>query len=508
MGARSATWVPLYGGWETVAVPSALPTEPSLVVLVGVSGSGKSTWATQRYARSEVVSSDALRGVVGHGEEDIAASADALSILDQIVVARLGRRLTTVVDSTGLDPARRRRWLGYARDARLPAVVVVVDTPARLARERNAGRDRKVPAAVITDQLRRLAEVPAEIATEGWDQVITVPAEPPTTPVEPVATPRPEVGQPQGRLSFVLQLSRFSWPDADPTGWLRELAEAVAAAGFDGIAVMDHLIQIPQVGRAWEPIPEPWVTLGLLAGLGLGLRLGTLVTPVGFRPPGITAKAAATLDVLCGGRAFLGVGAGWWDREHAGFGLPFAPAHDRLDALDRGIETIRALWAPGTKPYAGERVSLPETTCYPRPLGQIPIIVGGSGERRTLRIAAERADGCNLPSRPEVLDHKLAVVREHCRELGRDPADLAVTVLDVTAVGRDREQVAGLVSRLSGRTDAARWAERHQVGTVDDQVRRYDALADRGVETAFVALPQLRGPDDLADFAPVITALR
>jgi alkanesulfonate monooxygenase SsuD/methylene tetrahydromethanopterin reductase-like flavin-dependent oxidoreductase (luciferase family)/predicted kinase len=482
-------------------------------VLVGVSGSGKSTWAAQRYARAEIVSSDALRGVVGFGEADISASDDALSILDQIVVARLGRRLTTVVDSTALDADRRLRWLGYARAAGLPAHLVLVDTPAPLARARNAARDRQVPAAVITDQLGRYAEVQQEIRAEGWDEISTVAAEliDPAPPPAPAPAPRPApepVGSEPGRLSFVLQLSRFGWPEDDPSEWLRAMAEATAAAGFDGIALMDHLIQIPQVGRAWEPIPEPWVTLGLLAGLGLGLRLGTLVTPVGFRPPGVTAKAAATLDVLSGGRAFLGVGAGWWAREHAAFGLDFPTAGQRLDALDRGVETIRALWSPGTKPYVGDGVELPETTCYPRPTADIPIIVGGSGERRTLRIAAARGDACNLPSQPDVLGHKISVVRGHCRDLGRDPAELAITVLDVTAVGRDRDEVGELVARLHGRTDAARWAARHQVGTVADQVSRYAALADRGVSTAFVALPQLRGPDDLAAFAPVVDALR
>src|SRR5207244_685418 len=99
-----------------------------------------------------------------------------------------------------------------------------------------------------------------------------------------------------------------------------------------------------------------------------GLRLGTLVSPVTFRPAGVVAKAAATLDVLTGGRAFLGLGAGWWDREHAAFGLPFPPAADRFAALETAAETVRALWAPGTKPYAGAKVTLPETTCYPRPV--------------------------------------------------------------------------------------------------------------------------------------------
>ena len=209
----------------------------------------------------------------------------------------------------------------------------------------------------------------------------------------------------------MLQVSRFPWGE-EPATWLRSMALAADEAGFAGLAVMDHLIQIPQVDRAWEPIPEPWVTLGLVAGLDTRLRLGTLVSPITFRPAGITAKAAATLDALTGGRAFVGVGAGWWDREHAAYGIPFPPARERLDALEAGIETMRALWAAGTKAYAGERVSLPETTSYPRPAASIPVIVGGNGERRTLRIAARLGDACNLPSDVERLDHKLAVLRQ------------------------------------------------------------------------------------------------
>src|SRR4029453_182827 len=113
----------------------------------------------------------------------------------------------------------------------------------------------------------------------------------------------------------------------------RGMAIAAQEAGFEGLSLMDHLIQIPQVGRAWDPIPEPWVTLGVLAGLDAQLRLGTLVTPVTFRAPGVTAKAAATLSAISGGRAFVGVGAGWWEREHAAFGLRFPSAPERLDLL-------------------------------------------------------------------------------------------------------------------------------------------------------------------------------
>src|SRR3712207_5731656 len=157
----------------------------------------------------------------------------------------------------------------------------------------------------------------------------------------------------------------------------------------------------------------------------------SLCTPVTFRAPGILAKAAATLDVLSSGRAFCGVGAGWWEREHAAYGLPFPGTGHRLDDLATAAETLRALWAPGTKAYDGEHVTLPETTCYPRPVGRLPLIVGGGGERRTLRIAAQWGDACNVRADLDTVVHKTAVLHRHCEAVGRPPDEVAVTVLDV-----------------------------------------------------------------------------
>jgi alkanesulfonate monooxygenase SsuD/methylene tetrahydromethanopterin reductase-like flavin-dependent oxidoreductase (luciferase family)/predicted kinase len=488
-------------------VTTALP-DPALVVLVGASGSGKSAWAAARYRPEEVVSSDHLRSVVGSGEHDLDASGDAFALLDHIVAARLRRGLTTVVDTLGLGPERRRGQRALARQAGLPAVAVLFDTDPAVCRSRNASRDRSVPATVLDGQLRRMSAVAAELDAEGWDLVVR----PGEAAIEPAHTPgarRAAADQDvrPARLAFVLQISRFPWQD-DPPGWLASVASAAAEAGLDGIALLDHLIQIPQAGRAWEPIPEPWVTLGMLAGLAPGLRLGTLVTPVTFRAPGILAKTVATLDVLTGGRAFCGIGAGWWDREHAAFGLPFPPAGARLDQLEAAIETLRALWAPGTKPYHGERISLPETTCYPRPVSAVPIIVGGSGERRTLRIAARLGDGCNLPSDLGTLDRKLAVLAEHCRAAGRDPAEVQITVLDVPVIGEDRAHAAEIVERLRGRTAAATFARRHHSGTAEDHLGRYRLLAERGVSTVFVSLPDLTGPEDVLRLAPLATAFR
>jgi alkanesulfonate monooxygenase SsuD/methylene tetrahydromethanopterin reductase-like flavin-dependent oxidoreductase (luciferase family)/predicted kinase len=485
---------------------AALP-DPALVVLIGPSGSGKTTWA-QRYRPAEVVSSDRLRAVVGSGEHDLDASADAFSLLDQIAAARAGRGLTTVLDTLGFDAARRRSYLDLARRAGLPAVAVVFDTDPRTCRRRNQARATPVPAGVLDAQLRRMAAAVTQVDREPWDVVLR----PAAAEIEPAHTPGARQAHAAQRrspaaMSFMLQISRFGWGD-DPAGWLRAVALAAAAAGFTGIALMDHLIQIPQVGRAWEPIPEPWVTLGLLAGLDTGLKLGTLVTPVTFRFPGVLAKTVATLDAVSGGRAFCGIGAGWWGREHAGFGIPFPPAADRLELLETAIETLRALWQPGTRAHEGSRVTLPETTCYPRPTAPVPIIVGGSGEQETLRIAARLGDGCNLPSDLPVLDRKLSVLRAHCAAAARDPADVAVTVLDVPVIGADREQVAAIVERLRGRTSAAAYARQHHAGTAPDHVGRYRLLAERGVSTVFVALPDLAGPDDIERLAPVIAAFR
>ncbi|TDD98214.1 LLM class flavin-dependent oxidoreductase [Jiangella asiatica] len=487
--------------------------DPAVVVLVGASGAGKSWWARQRYRAQEIVSSDELRGVVGSGRNDLDATTDAFEVLDRIVVARTRRGLTTVVDTLGLDAQRRRGYLELARGVGLPAVVVRFDTPAAVCRERNAARDRPVPAPQLAGQLRRARDVAGELAAEGWDAVVTVVAAgdpdrgPSTTASGAAPTPASAAHSPAGAAAapgldreVVLQLSRFPW-GADPTAWLRRMALAADQAGFAGLALMDHLIQIPQVGRAWDPIPETFTTLGLLAGLDTRLRLGTLCTPVTFRPGGTIAKAVATLDVLSGGRAFVGIGAGWWEREHAAFGLPFPAPGERLDQLAAAVETMRALWASGTKPYAGAHVTLPETTSYPRPAGLPRIVVGGSGDR-TLRLAAELGDACNLRT-GDGFDERFAVFERHRERSGRD---VDVTVLDLPVVGRDRSDVWRRVERLRGTTPAARFARRRHAATVEDTVRRYAELFDRGVRTIFVALPDLEDVDDVLALAPLTGA--
>ncbi len=483
--------------------PHGIP-DPAVVVLIGASGAGKSTWAGRRYRAAEIVSSDALRAVVGTGPHDLAASGDAFAIVDAVIAARTRRRLTTVVDTLGLDPGRRSHYLEAGRRAGLPTVAVVVQTDPATCRRRNAARDLPVPAAALDGQLRRMRTIDLEIASEGWDLVIDAEqaAAPETAHVAGALAAADRQQASAAALEFVLQISRFPWGD-DPAGWLAAVATAADESGFAGIALMDHLIQIPQVGRAWEPIPEPWVTLGLLGGLTPRLRLGTLVSPVTYRSAGVLAKTVATLDALTGGRVFCGLGAGWWDREHAGFGLDFPSPARRLDLLEATIETLRALWSTGTKAYDGVRVQLPESTSYPRPVAAVPIIVGGSGPR-TLAISARMADGCNV--RLPDLDRALPLLRTELDRIGRPRAEVAVSVLDVPVIGRDREEAALIVERLRGRASAEKFAGAHHAGTVLEHIGRYRVLAERGVRTVFVALPDLAGPAEVLRCAPVLAA--
>ncbi|GAY11443.1 LLM class flavin-dependent oxidoreductase [Pseudonocardia sp. N23] len=202
--------------------------------------------------------------------------------------------------------------------------------------------------------------------------------------------------------------------------------------------------------------------------------------------PRSPAKSFATLDALSGGRAFCGLGAGWWEREHTAFGLGFPSPGERVDLLERAIPRLRALWATGTRPAAG----LQETSCYPRPVGALPIIVGGTGPR-VLRLAATAADACNVP-----------VAR-----LGEAGTQRRVTVLDVPVLGDDRDHVATLVERLRGRTDATTFAARHHAGTAQRHVARYRGLVDAGVCTVFVAPADLTSPADVTRWAPVAAAL-
>ncbi len=213
---------------------------------------------------------------------------------------------------------------------------------------------------------------------------------------------------------------------------LAATARAADEGGCSHFTLMDHFFQMDTLGGAREPMLEGYTGLGYLAGLTRQITLGLLVTGVTYRHPGLLAKTVATLDVLSGGRAQLGIGAAWYEREHLGLGVPFPPLAERYERLDEAVRICRQMWSDDDGPFEGVHYRLAETICSPRPIrpGGPRILIGGSGERKTLRLVARHADACNLYGKgPDVVAHNLAALDAHCETEGRDPAAIERTVI-------------------------------------------------------------------------------
>jgi F420-dependent oxidoreductase-like protein len=212
----------------------------------------------------------------------------------------------------------------------------------------------------------------------------------------------------------------------------RDTAQAAEAAGCTMFTCMDHYFQMEAFTRAEDPMLEGYTTLGYVAGLTEKMRLGLLVTGVSYRYPGLLSKIVTTLDVLSGGRGMLGIGAAWYEREHVGLGVPFYPIAERLERLEETLQICLQMWSDNDGPYEGEHYQLAETLSVPPPLSKPhpPILIGGGGERKLLRLVAKYADMNNLfSSSPEEVRHKLDVLARHCEEVGRDRAEIRNTTI-------------------------------------------------------------------------------
>ena len=262
-------------------------------------------------------------------------------------------------------------------------------------------------------------------------------------------------------------------PDAlAPT--LAATARAADEVGCSTFTMMDHWFQMEQFATAQDPMLEGYTSLGYLAGLTERVTLGLLVTGVTYRRPGLLAKIVTTLDVLSGGRAQLGIGAAWYEREHKGLGVDFPPVAERFERLEETLQICLQMWSDDDGPYVGKHFQLAETICSPRPVQQPrpPILVGGSGERKTLRLVARYADACNLfAPDPAVVGHKLEVLARHCDAEGRDPDSIDRTILgfanpldDVDAFVSSMAEYAalgiGLVELMPPGPDPAGWVRR------------------------------------------------
>lgn len=489
-----------------VRIPS-----PALVVLVGPSGAGKTTWASGRFAVEEIVSTDRMRAVVGRSERDQEASGDAFDLVHRIVDARCRRGLTTVVDSTGLDAESRGRWVAAALAHGLPAVAVVFAVDAATCRTRNRMRPLPVPARIVDRQVRTFAATVPLLVDEGFsvveadDDLRVVPPAFATDPPPATATaPAP----PARRLAFALQIPDFG-AVGDRHELRRRLADIALAAeevGFESLWVMDHLVQIPFVGRPWLDMLESYTTLAYLAGITDRIRLGTMVTGITFRNVAHLAKVIATLDVVSGGRAEAGIGAAWFAHEHHAYGYEFPSARDRLDLLEDALQLLPAMWGPGTKPFEGRVISLPETTCYPRPLQErIPLLVGGEGERRTLRLVARYADACNLRGDLASVRNKVQILHRHCDEVGRSRHEVRITHLGTALVAKDDVALRAAVDERRGRRSAPDYAGHVNAALVDDHIARFSHFREAGVGLCVVSLPDV-GPAAIERFGRVIAA--
>jgi F420-dependent oxidoreductase-like protein len=213
---------------------------------------------------------------------------------------------------------------------------------------------------------------------------------------------------------------------------LAATAKAAEEAGCAQFTLMDHWFQMEALSRAQDPMLEGYTSLGFVAAHTQRIRIGLLVTGVTYRHPGLLVKTVTTLDVLSGGRAQLGIGAAWYEREHLGLGVPFPSLRERFERLEETLQIAVQMWSDDVGPYEGRHYRLAETLCVPPPVTRPrpPVLIGGVGERRTLRLVAQYADACNLVATShEQIAHKLGVLNRHCEDVGRDPAEIEKTIL-------------------------------------------------------------------------------
>ncbi len=213
---------------------------------------------------------------------------------------------------------------------------------------------------------------------------------------------------------------------------LAATARAAEDGGCAKFTLMDHWFQMEHFATAQDPMLEGYTALGFLAGQTRRMTLGLLVTGVTYRHPGLLAKTVTTLDIVSGGRAQLGLGAAWYEREHKGLGVPFPPISERFERLEEALQIALQMWSDDDGPYQGRHYQLAETICQPPPIQQPrpTIMIGGGGERKTLRLVAQYADACNLfATSPAEIRHKLEVIERHCADVGRDPAEIEKTII-------------------------------------------------------------------------------
>ncbi len=300
-------------------------------------------------------------------------------------------------------------------------------------------------------------------------------------------------------MKIGLQVPSFTWAGgpAELGATFKRIAQQADQAGLAGLWVMDHFFQIRGVGPAEDEMLEGYSALAFAAAVTERISLGTMVTGVTYRHPGVLIKTVTTLDVLSGGRAWFGVGAAWNEEEHRGLGVPYPPLAERFERLEETLQIAEQMWAGDETPFEGKHYQLERPLNSPLPLSRPRprVLIGGSGEKKTLRMVARYADACNLfDSGVEGLTHKLDVLRGHCADQGRDYAEIEKTVIGVVTLSDDG---------------------REGTETVRQAADRYAALAAIGIDQMILSSPQVSEPGFLdrlgelaAELADVVPAGR
>ncbi len=309
--------------------------------------------------------------------------------------------------------------------------------------------------------------------------------------------------------TFGLQIPNFRHTGGSVQTMFDDVCEhalAAEASGFESVWVMDHFWQLPALGGPDEPILEAYTLLGALAARTERVRLGTLVTGVTYRNPALLAKIVTTLDVISHGRAVLGIGAAWYEEEHDGLGFDYPSTRERMDRLEEAVQICRAMFRDDHPEFAGRYYRIADARNEPRPVqpGGPPIMIGGSGERRTLRLVAQYADLCNVTGGPATLAHKLQVLRDHCADVGRDPREITTTRMGTLVLTPDTDETARVRSFLSGLM-GDEFEEQFIVGEPAQIVPAVEALVATGVDSLIFNMP-LSDADAVRDVGALLVA--
>src|SRR6478672_154004 len=293
-------------------------------------------------------------------------------------------------------------------------------------------------------------------------------------------------------ISLSLHLPNFHYPDVPPTalfGRLSDIAAAAEGSGYSGVTVMDHLHQIPGVGPRTNYMFEGNVMLGALAARTSTLNLGLLVGGVMYRNPALLAKMTTSLDVISGGRAILGLGAAWFEEEHNAYGFSFPQLRERFEHLEDALQIARLMFTEEEPSFTGKHHAISNILNNPRPLrGDIPIMVGGSGEKKTLRLVAKYADACNVFGDVEHVKHLLGVLDGHCADVGRDPAEITRTRMAVVFIERDD---AAAQRKFDASGLDPRRATMALVGGPERIAEGVQEILDAGIQGLTISLPDV-----------------